>query len=156
MKYVVSVFAVLCMMAATTAPSFAHEEKAEGNQLLVDVNTGSVTGAALLYAVTSTIQLGGGLGVQIEENRNAFYFSPQARFLFLVLASTYLYIDAQFRLLFGDIEGSALAFSVGLQSWVSSAVAVYGGVGVLNLGFDPSRTTLGLLSAVVGLQFAML
>ena len=157
MRILVSILAVVCFVAVTQTPVAAQETNNAGTSsgLVADVHTGEVTGAALLYMISKSVQVGAGVGMQIREGSNAFYFSPRARFLISILSYAYLFIDAQFRLLFGDASGTALVFGVGLLSWVTSYVALYGGVAVLDLGFDPSYTTLGLLSAYVGMQLML-
>ena len=152
MKYVVALLTVAVLAFSSV------DARAEGPKkgLGVGIETGEILGATAFYMISPMIQVGSGIGLQIQENSNAFYISPQVRFLFNVgLAVTYMYLDAQFRLLFGDSSGSALVFRLGLLHWVSQAFAVYGGVSMLELGFDPSSTTLGILSAFVGAQFML-
>lgn len=152
MKIIVSLLAVAVLAFS------AVDAKADGptSGFGVGFETGELIGANAFYMISPMIQIGTGLGLQIQENSNVFYLSPQARFLFNIgMAATMLTMDAQFRLLFGDSSGSALLFRLGMLHWFSKALAVYGGVNILELGFDPSSTSIGILSAYIGMSIML-
>lgn len=116
----------------------------------------SIIGAVGMYQLDAMIQLGAGVGFQLQEDQNLVFLSPQARFLIDVgFAKTQLLADAQLRLLFGDAASTSLAVRAGLQSWLTSSLALYGGIGVMDIGFSPSNTTFGFLQPFVGIQFAL-
>ncbi len=151
MKYLLSLLVIGCLALGSVEAKADGPDKGFG----IGIETGEIFGAMAFYQITSMIQLGSGLGLQIKEN-TAFYISPQARFLFNVgMAATYLMLDAQVRLLFGDSSQSALVVRLGLMHWLSAMFSVYGGVNMLELEFDPSRTTFGILGAFVGLQIML-
>jgi hypothetical protein len=130
--------------------------KAQEGSFLIGLETGQVLGASGMYQISDMIQVGSGLGLQIQENSNVFYLAPQARFLIdMGVKNTNIMLDAQLRLLFGDQSQTALVIRGGLQHWVSKSFAVYGGFGILDIGFDPSYTTFGFLAPFVGAQFAL-
>jgi hypothetical protein len=150
MKTVLSIIVAAFVLVGATQSS-----QAQGG-FLIGVETGQVLGANAMYQINDMIQVGSGLGLQISEGSNVFYLSPQARFLFdLGLAQTHFMMDAQLRLLFGDQSQTALVIRAGLQHWINKRVALYGGFGVLDVGFDPSFTNFGFLSPFVGAQFAL-
>ena len=150
MKTVLSILVATFIMIGAT-----QSTQAQGG-FLIGVETGQVLGAAGMYQINDMIQVGSGLGLQINEGSNVFYLSPQARFLLDIgMAQTHFMLDAQLRLLFGDQSQTALIIRAGLQHWINKRVALYGGFGVLDIGFDPSYTSFGFLSPFVGAQFAL-
>jgi len=149
MKIFAALAAVVCMafFAAPTAQAQANQQIGYG------IHSADGLGAHVFYAVSSTLHVGSGIGLSIQEGANRFMLEPYAK-LFLGSGGTVSpFIFGQFNIMFGDWEGSGLEFGAGLQSWVSSNVGIFGSLTVLDLGLDPSYTRFGTLYPCVGVEF---
>lgn len=152
MKMFVSIVAVV-MMAFAASTTVSAQEAAPSQVWGVGINGGQYLGAYAYYAVSSTIHVGSGVGLSIQEGQNVFYLAPYAKFLFPSSGNIYPFLFGQLHLMFGDASNTMLNIGGGMQAWVAPRVAVWGAVGVLNLGFDPSYTIFGLLSPAVGVEY---
>ncbi len=144
------------VVAALLLVGMAASASAQGPDkgLVVGVETGQVLGVAGLYQINEMVQIGTGLGLQVGD-ASYFYLSPQARFLFAMgVANLYLAASAEFQLLFGDSEATALAVKIAMQYWLNRNFAVYAGIRALSVDFDPSVLAIGLLTPHVGVQVA--
>ncbi len=145
---------LVCGLVSLAGASNAWSlEKAPSQTLGLGVNAGQSIGAYVYYAVTSTIHVGSGVGLKVQENSNLFFIGPYARFLFPVSGGLYAYVMPQLNLYFGDASATELEVGAGMQAWVASNLAVWGGVSVLNIGFDPSYTIFGIVYPRGGVEF---
>lgn len=152
MKSLLTMIVALFVVVGATQSTRAQSD----GTFLIGFETGQAYGGSGMYQINDMIQVGAGLGLQIQENATAFYLAPQARFLFdMGVKNTNIMADAQLRLLFGDASQTVLVIRGGLQHWISKNVAMYGGFAILDIGFEPSYTTFGFLSPFVGIQIGL-
>ncbi len=140
---------VLCL----AAPKASSLESAPNQVIGLGVHTQAGIGAYAYYAVSSTIHVGYGVGMQIHENSNIFYLAPYAKFLFASSGQLYPFIYARLNLLFGDASSTSLWIGGGMQAWVARNLALYASLALLDIGFDPSYTIFGLVRPEVGVEF---
>lgn len=152
MKFFLSLLVVGAMAFGSSTNATALEN-APGKVWGIGGAAGSSFGAYAFYAVSSTLHIGSGVGIQLHENSNVFMLSPYAKFLFPSASGYYPFIYAQLGLAFGDASGSALGIGGGMQAWVDKSVSVWASLGLLDIGFDPSYTIFGLVNPRIGVEF---
>jgi hypothetical protein len=152
MKFI-SLVLVTGLLALVCATQVRALEKPPAHVVGIGINGGQSIGAYAYYAVSAMIHVGSGLGLKVQENSNYFYVGPYARFLFLLAHSLYAYVMPQLNLTFGSATFTELEIGAGVQAWVAQHLAIWAGLSLLNIGFEPSFTTFGLLYPRGGVEF---
>jgi len=154
MKRIFAIVMTCLVLAAAAMPSAAQEQSPQG--FGVGVETAQSIGVMPYWTFSSMFQAALGIGLLLESNNNAFLLYPQARLMFPIIATYYLFLDAQLRFIFQNENYIALNTRIGLFSMITKTIGLYAGIAFLEFQFNPTeRTQIGLLSPVVGAQFAI-
>lgn len=115
---------------------------------------GQALGGHLVYAISPAIHIGTGVGLRIQDGSNEFHLTPYGKFLFAGSKELKPYIIAQFGLATGGgTTRTGLGAGFGGEYFITPNFGLFGQIGVINIQFDPSVTTFGLLEPTVGVEW---
>ena len=160
----VSILLSLCVLVLGTQKLSAQSPD---QQFGFGFNVGSeISGGHIAYAISPSFHLGGLVGLNMISSSgssvNGFVLAPYGKFLLKGSKNFVPFIMGQFVLLNGDLykrgndTPSFLNASFGGEYFASKNDGVFGSINLVQLGFSPSVTTIGITTqATVGIEWFM-
>ncbi|MBS1537246.1 MAG: hypothetical protein JST20_05805 [Bacteroidetes bacterium] len=133
-------------------------------QMGLGVTVGSGSGAAhLVYAINPGFHIGTQLGINLASSKNTsgesyssnqIYFAPYAKLILAGMKDMKPYFFGAFGINSGGGNTTTgLSVGAGGEYFASRNVGLYGQFSIINVGFDPSYTNIGIVFPQVGIEW---
>lgn len=148
--FCVALFATFCVGTA-----FAQSPD---RQMGIGVTVGSVGGAAhMCYALSPAFHLGAQFGIDLASSggtsSNSIYFAPYGKFILAGTKDFKPYFFGAFAIQSGNGTTTGLSLGAGGEYFATRNVGCYGQITVINVGFDPSYSHIGIVHPQVGIEW---
>ena len=113
--------------------------------------------AHLAYAISPAFHIGAQLGLDLHssdgKSNNGVYFAPYGKFIMSGMKDMKPYFWGAFVVSSSTTTSTGLALGAGAEYFASRNVGVFGQFSVINIGFSPSDTHIGIVFPQVGIEW---
>jgi hypothetical protein len=118
----------------------------------------STSGAHVAYAISPGFHVGTQFGIDMYSSNgvssNGITFAPFAKFILAGMKDMKPYFWGAFGVQSGGGKTTTgLSLGAGAEYFASRNIGVFGHVSVINVGFDPSYTHIGIVFPQVGIEW---
>lgn len=163
----VALVAALCVHTVSAQSTTNSSGMSPDRQMGVGISTGSsvspigtesVGAAHFVYALNPGFHVGAQVGLNLfsQENtsKNFFTFAPYAKLILAGMKDMKPYFYGGFGIRTGfDKTQLALQFGAGAEYFASRNVGIFGHISVINIGIEPSVTSIGIVAPQVGIEW---
>jgi len=152
---------VQCLTVALVAAFCVNTASAQSpdRQMGLGITAGSGNiGGHFAYALNPGFHIGSALGLVLESSNgksfNSVSIAPYGKFILSGMKDMKPYFYGAFQIASGGgSTRTGLQLGAGAEYFASRNVGVFGHIAVINVGFDPSITQIGLGNAYVGIEW---
>lgn len=148
--FCVALFATFCFETA-----FAQSPD---KQMGVGVTAGTAASAAhMCYAISPAFHLGAQFGIDLASSggtsSNSVYFAPYGKFILAGTKDFKPYFFGAFTVQSNNGTTTSLSLGGGGEYFATKNVGVFGHVSIINIGFSPSYSHIGIVFPQVGVEW---
>jgi hypothetical protein len=149
----------MLMMSFTATPSAMAQSPSKQFGVGINIGGNPNIGGTIQYALSPAIHVGSQFGLQINsENSNGgeniLALAPYGKFIFAGKKNFKPYVTGQLSLVNGGTrENTSLLAWAGAEYFVNKNLGIYGQLALIDVGFDPSYTAVGLGRSMVGIEW---
>lgn len=154
----VTIVAALCINTASAQSPDRQIGLGVSTGSSVAPGGGSVGAAHVCYALSPGLHLGAQVGINLfsqdNSSHNYLTFVPYGKFILAGMKDMKPYIYGAFGVQTGYTKTqTALQFGAGAEYFASRNVGIFGHVSVINIGIEPSLTSIGIVSPQIGIEW---